>query len=342
MQNKKDTRPIMVAIKCITYNHEPYIRQCLEGFVMQQTNFRFVAIVHDDASTDGTAAIIREYEEKYPDIIKPIYETENQYSKQDGSLRRIMNEAIDATGCKYIALCEGDDYWVDPFKLQKQVDYMERNRDCSFCTHKAYLVDAETNDYLSISDVIEIKDKYKIEDAIKGFGRYMATSSFLFRCEILSYIPNFVRISPCGDYTLPIVSCHFGYIGYLPEIMSSYRVGAKASLTTSWRGNFKKREEYNRRYDAMLLALDIDTGYKYSKLIKEESINLWVRTYLEYGMYENLSVEPYKSTYLKLPVIYRLQIYVKNKLPKSYVTLQIIKRFINNRVLCKGSYKHNS
>lgn len=89
---------------------------------MQQTDFCFEVIVHDDASTDGTANIIREYAEKYPNIIKPILERENQWSKKDGSLERIMNEH---THGKYIALCEGDDYWIDPYKLQKQVDIME-------------------------------------------------------------------------------------------------------------------------------------------------------------------------------------------------------------------------
>lgn len=89
IEQQKEVLPLMVSIRCNTYNHERYIRQCLEGFVIQKTNFRFEAIVHDDASTDGTAAIIREYAEKYPDIIKPIYETENQYSKHDGSLRKI-------------------------------------------------------------------------------------------------------------------------------------------------------------------------------------------------------------------------------------------------------------
>ena len=126
----------MVVIRCTVYNHEPYLRDCLEGFVMQQTNFPFVAIVHDDASTDGSAAIIREYEEKYPNIIKPIYETENQYSKRDGSLGRIMSAAIEATGAKYVAMCEGDDYWTDPLKLQKQVDFMEANSEYSMCFHK--------------------------------------------------------------------------------------------------------------------------------------------------------------------------------------------------------------
>lgn len=129
MQIQDSTIPL-VTIRCITYNHEPYIRQCLEGFVMQKTNFPFEAIVHDDASTDGTAAIIREYAEKYPDIIKPIYETENQYSKHDGSLRKIMDAHMRG---KYIAICEGDDYWIDPLKLQKQVDLLENNPSVSLC-----------------------------------------------------------------------------------------------------------------------------------------------------------------------------------------------------------------
>ena len=128
----KQDKPL-VAIKCLVYNHEPYLRDCLEGFVMQQTNFPFVAIVHDDASTDGSAAIIREYEEKYPNIIKPIYETENQYSKHDGSVGRIVDAAIDDTGAKYVAMCEGDDYWTDPLKLQKQVDFMEANPEYGLC-----------------------------------------------------------------------------------------------------------------------------------------------------------------------------------------------------------------
>lgn len=121
----------LVAIRCITYNHEPYIRDALEGFVMQKTNFPFIAIVHDDASTDGTAGIIREYAEKYPDLIKPIYETENQYNKYNGTLIRIMDKACLSSGAKYMAVCEGDDYWTDPFKLQKQVDFLESHPDYS-------------------------------------------------------------------------------------------------------------------------------------------------------------------------------------------------------------------
>lgn len=135
----------LVAIHCLVYEHEPYLRDCFEGFVMQQTNFPFVAIVHDDASTDGSAAIICEYEQKYPHIFKPIYQQENVYRKGGFSaINDIMNTAIEDTGAKYVAMCEGDDYWTDLLKLQKQVDFMEANPECSVCFHRYDIYD-ETN-----------------------------------------------------------------------------------------------------------------------------------------------------------------------------------------------------
>ena len=125
----------ILTIRCLVYNHEPYLRQCLDGFVMQKTNFPFEAIVHDDASTDGSAAIIREYAEKYPDIIKPIYETENLFSKGGNSLAKVMNDATHPNS-RYIAVCEGDDYWTDPNKLQLQVDFLESHPDYYMTCHR--------------------------------------------------------------------------------------------------------------------------------------------------------------------------------------------------------------
>ncbi len=128
-QWSEDTVPL-VSISCITYNHENFIRDAIEGFLMQKTTFPVEILVHDDASTDKTASIVREYEEQYPHLIKPIYQTENQYSKRDGSIDRIQRGR--ARG-KYVALCEGDDYWTEPLKLQKQVDFLENNPDYSLC-----------------------------------------------------------------------------------------------------------------------------------------------------------------------------------------------------------------
>ena len=120
----------LVSVRCITYNHEQYISQALDGFLMQKTNFPYEVIVHDDASTDNTANIIREYETKFPKIIKPIYETENQWSKPDNALGKIVNAALKG---KYVAFCEGDDYWIDENKLQTQVDFLESNIEYGLC-----------------------------------------------------------------------------------------------------------------------------------------------------------------------------------------------------------------
>ena len=129
-----------VSVRCLAYNHEKYIEQCLDGFLMQETTVPFEVVIHDDASTDHTADIIRKYEKAFPHILKPIYETENQYSKQDGSLSRIMSKAIRG---KYIAVCEGDDYWTDPQKLQLQYKAMEQHPECMIAYHRVEFIRAD-------------------------------------------------------------------------------------------------------------------------------------------------------------------------------------------------------
>ena len=131
------TNPL-VSISCITYNHAPFIRECFEGFLMQKTDFEFEILVHDDASNDGTAEIIKEYEQKYPHLFRVIYQTENQYSKGIRGMMARFN--FPRARGKYIALCEGDDYWTDPYKLQKQVDFLEGNEDVVVSGHDAYII----------------------------------------------------------------------------------------------------------------------------------------------------------------------------------------------------------
>ncbi len=133
----------LVSISCITFNHAPYIREALESFLMQETDFPFEILIHDDCSTDGTDLIIKEYSERFPNIIKPLYESGNQYSqgKPIGSL--VWN--IPRAKGKYIALCEGDDYWCDPLKLQKQVDFLEANPDYGLIYGKVKELDTSVN-----------------------------------------------------------------------------------------------------------------------------------------------------------------------------------------------------
>lgn len=222
-----------VAINCITYNHEAYIRECIEGFLMQKTNFPFVVILHDDASTDGTTAIIREYAEKYPDIIKPIFETENQWSKYDGSLFRIMDNALLSTNAPYIAWCEGDDYWTDPFKLQKQVDFMESHPDYSlvFANVKLHYDTGLSDDTLDF-----ITGDYTALDIYTH--SLIATPTVLYRKEVLKskcYL-TFSNIPKprFGDLTLFMASTTIGKVHGMNEVVCGYRrlsSGATKSLT---------------------------------------------------------------------------------------------------------------
>lgn len=136
---------ILVTVKCMVYNQEPYLRECLEGFVLQQTNFPFEVIIHDDASTDGSRGIIEEYVSKYPKIFRPIYETENQYNKVGFvGIIKMMNKYIRG---KYVAICEGDDYWIDSCKLQKQVDYLESHPHCGLVYTQAYQLEQVSHKY---------------------------------------------------------------------------------------------------------------------------------------------------------------------------------------------------
>lgn len=211
----------LVSIQCLVYNHEPYLRQCLDGFVMQKTNFKFEAIVHDDKSTDGSAKIIAEYAEKYPEIIRPIYETENQYSKRDGSLERIINQACRG---KYIALCEGDDYWTDPMKLQKQVDFLENNLDYSMCFHSAI----EHYEHKDIPDKVfsKIRDKdYSGRFLFKNW--IVPTASVLYRVSVVKS-DLYKKVLNCkdfiyGDTPLFVTCAEIGKVRGMSDVMSVYR-----------------------------------------------------------------------------------------------------------------------
>lgn len=122
---------IKVSVFCLVYNHEQYVRDALSSFVMQKTNFKYEVLVHDDASTDGSAKIISEFAERYPDIIKPIYQEKNQYSQGICIRQKVL---LPLAAGEYIALCEGDDFWTDEYKLQKQYDALQNHPDCSLST----------------------------------------------------------------------------------------------------------------------------------------------------------------------------------------------------------------
>lgn len=227
---------ILVSISCATYNHESYIRQCLEGFVMQKTNFEFEILIHDDASTDGTTTIIREYVDKYPNLIKPIFQTENQYSK-GVPISQTYNWPR-ARG-KYIALCEGDDYWTDPYKLQKQVDFLEANPEYGMVYGKVRLFNQEKGEFGHRILGEEIKD---YSDLI--IKNKIQTLSVMFRKHLQQRYVDEVGVGKkwlMGDAPLWLFFVFESKIKFLDEIFGVYRF---LQNSATGRDDFNKRERF--------------------------------------------------------------------------------------------------
>ena len=220
---------IKVSISCITYNHEPYIRQCLNGFIMQKTTFAYEVLIHDDASTDATAEIIREYEEKYPDIIKPVYETENQWLK--GKRGSAVFNFPRAKG-KYIALCEGDDYWTDPLKLQKQVDFLEAHASCVLCCHRfnTLIGASEEDTFEYLKDI----SWFNIYDFINSEKWFIQTLTIMFRTGVFD-IDEYNLYENSKDVTLIYYLLKHGDGCLLQDNMGTYRIHDKGCFSSiSW------------------------------------------------------------------------------------------------------------
>lgn len=258
---------ILVSIWCITYNHEAYIRDAIEGFLSQKTNFKYKIIIHDDASTDKTAEIIKEYEQKYPDLICGIYEVENQYKKNREGMGWLMGIARKVCQGKYIAVCEGDDYWIDCHKLQLQADYMEAHPECTLSLHNALQLDCQDG-------TIKVIDPYNgntekdisSEEIIMQYQGHPPTASVFCKRELIE-MPDFFYRVPVGDYPLLLYGFTKGNIHYNSRIMSVYRWLSEGSYNN--RLSLDKKMEF---YFDMGLIIFLD---QYDKFTNHE-YHIWI------------------------------------------------------------------
>lgn len=260
----------LVSICSITYNHAPFIRQCLDGFLMQKTNFKYEIIIHDDASTDGTAEIIKEYAEKYSDLITPIFQSENQYSK---GIRGFYAKFVfpKAKG-KYIAMCEGDDYWTDPLKLQKQVDFLESHPDYVMCTHgyDEFIQDIKTHKRLPETC------SFKID--INTLIHY---SGFFFQPLTLMYRYEYFRLEEYKKYENSRDTILFYYLltkgngYYMSEKMSIYRRHNQGIWTGITRVN-QWLSDYNVRFSIYKVERSIESVIFIINLFFEDISRTWL------------------------------------------------------------------
>lgn len=252
IRRKCDIIKPRVVVLSLAYNHEQYIHDTLDGFIMQKTDFPFVAIVHDDASTDGTTPIIRKYAEKYPDIILPIFESKNKYSEHDGSLQKIIKETRAVTRAKYIAMCEGDDYWTDPFKLQKQVDFLESHPEYSMCFHSVNVLHQNTSQINTDCNLIEERE-YTAKEIFNKWVIPTCSVVMTYECiQNKKNHPDFI----VGDNVLWASCISHGKIYGMNEKMGVYRrVGSGWTAHAS--GSRKQRYEFGEKWIAHYKAMII-------------------------------------------------------------------------------------
>lgn len=307
---------IKVSVSCITYNHEKYIEQAIKSFLMQKTDFKYEILIHDDASTDSTADIIKKYQQMYPDIIKPVLQSENQYSRGVTQMSYTYN--VKRAKGKYIALCDGDDYWTDKYKLQKQVDYMESDSECTLCTHSVKRVSTESGNDVGVIRPSDINRELDIREFILGGGMFIGTNSILFPKKIINDPPKWLFDTHAGDYPLQIFLANQGNAYYIDETMSAYRVNVQGSWTNRVYFSYEQRIEHFKRVAKMLDEINEYTGYKYNKEVETRKIyNLKdVVLYacsilLQEGQVNELNKVKFKRFYNELSNQEKVELYVR-------------------------------
>lgn len=215
----------LVTVCVIAYNQRQYIRDCLDGIVSQRTNFPVEVLVRDDYSTDGTERIVAEYAQQHPTLIRQVNAAENI-----GANKGLQLLFAQARG-KYVALCEGDDYWIDDQKLSKQVACMEADSSCAFSGHRAYIL-GSTGDAKPAFDKGGEPVRFNLQEVLSTLGQYAPTASFLIRREALGSLPAWFSDAPVADFFLAAYALTKGRGLFLPDLMSVYRLGSIGSWTS--------------------------------------------------------------------------------------------------------------
>lgn len=307
MQHWGDNKIPLVSICCTTYNHENYIEQAIKGFLIQETTFPFEILIRDDCSNDNTASIIKKYQKLYPKLIFPVYEKENQYPKGVKPMPVLYKKAKG----EFIALCEGDDYWIDPRKLEKQVGFLIKNIDYTFCGTKYNVVSA-------VAKTLSNPGSYSLNDILLG-NQYGTLTVLFYRKYLTREFYLFINTMPVGDWPLWIFLSIHGKGKVLDFISANYRVHSG--------GTYSSKTKISQK----ILVLDILSKLKYS-IIKENLNNEVMRKSWRINFYRLLKTKPNKSESIKV-LNKRSSLLFFSKKEKFFLSLMIKKNLFNIVVL---------
>lgn len=332
-----ETNDVMVSIHCMAYNHEKYISKTLDSILSQKVNFKYEVLIHDDASTDKTADIIKKYVKEYPEIIKPIFQTENQYSQGKKPAKRNL---LRAKG-KYIAICEGDDYWTDDNKLQKQVDFLERNPDFSLCVHSGMYIN-ENGDFNGKYFKAYNEDTIvPVEDMIKRW--LFPTASIIYRKSAREpfEIP-FGEKAVSGDFRLLLYLALKGKVYYFEKSMCVYRRDSVSSLTKASTSVDEKRYSFLTGFVSMMNEFDTYTNNVYHEVINAHDS---IKTYLEFhiavrdGNIEVIKSERCIEIYKNCSIRKKISIHLIAYTPHLHSLLKSIKNELRKVKILHAKYK---
>ena len=276
MKSWEYTDPPLVSVACVTYNHENYISDALDGILTQETDFPFEIIVHDDCSIDNTVNILKKYAQKYPNIIKLILQKENQYSKGIMPSKTTFKKASG----KYISICEGDDYWIDSHKLQIQLDEIRKIKDCQMSFHSAIDVweDQSKKDGVTTKQANGNK-LFSVNEIILGGGGFCPTASLILEKEAVVNLPGWFDKAPFGDYFLQIFGSLKGGALYIDRPMSVYRRNAIGS----WSSAMLEIEKKEKSFQKMLESYNEMDRY-FNQRFHSEIIQIESNSYLEMAL----------------------------------------------------------
>ncbi|WP_350594478.1 MULTISPECIES: glycosyltransferase family 2 protein [unclassified Pseudoalteromonas] len=259
----------VVSILCHMFNQERYIEDAFRGFLMQKTDFVFEVIAHDDASTDGTSDIVREYAKRYPKIFKPVIQTENQYSK--GKKPSLLSSAH-AKG-EYFALCEGDDFWINENKLQLQTDVLNNNRKVNLVVHDSLVINNQDDLIKDAFGSLNFNDGIvPVNEVFLTDGQFAPTASYFFRNVSLQFLADYSE-SPVGDFLIEVFLGMEG-VFLISNKMSVYRLGSDNSWTNNVLNNINMRIVHGEKMLATLNKMqnDLPQDKKYLVEYKRKAI----------------------------------------------------------------------
>lgn len=271
--------PVDVSIFCTAYNHERYIAQCIESIVEQTCDYNIELLINDDSSSDSTAEIIKTYAAKYPAIIRPFYQEVNLYSRHISIADTVFRPAARGT---YIAICEGDDFWTDPCKLQKQISLLDSRSDLIACVHAGKYVREDGSDRGDLFKPFEANCEIEMEDAIAKW--LVPTASIVYRASALKDGNPLSGIARCGDVPLLLYLLTQGKVYYFCDVMCAYRVNSVSSLSRRLRnGGIALQLERLDQFIKFFEFFDEYTKHSYSNAIDEKIASLQVEQYLYSG-----------------------------------------------------------